>query len=99
MAHIREGVYLFSYSMQEPIDEYHRRTAEAFKSFRQRIRDRIVETFHSVKITENGMDLDKEGLRGPSSTWTYQVSDNPMGNWLNRFFNGVHKALTRSLKF
>jgi preprotein translocase subunit SecA len=99
MAHIREGVYLFSYSVQEPLDEYHRRTAKAFNSFRQRIQDRIVETFHSVKMTENGMDLDREGLRGPSSTWTYQVSDNPMGNWLNRFFHGVHKALTRSLKF
>lgn len=99
IAHIREGVYLFSYSMQDPLDEYHRRTGEAFSSFRQRIRDRIVETFHSVEITEKGIDADREGLRGPSSTWTYLVSDNPMGDWLNRFFNGVRKALTRSLKF
>ena len=99
LAYIREGVYLFSYSMQSPLDEYHRRTGEAFGSFRQRIRDRILETFRTVEITGSGIDLEKEGLRRPSSTWTYLVSDNPMGDWLNRFFDGVRSSLAKALKF
>ena len=39
------------------------------------IDDRIVATFEAVEFTQNGIDLDKAGIRGPSSTWTYLVSD------------------------
>jgi preprotein translocase subunit SecA len=30
-----------------------------------------------VEITESGADLEAEGLRRPSATWTYMVHDNP----------------------
>ena len=50
------------------------------------IRPSMLNTFSSrrsrnmapqVTITENGIDLEREGLRGPSSTWTYLVNDDP----------------------
>ena len=38
--------------------------------------------FGSAEITEEGIDLEKEGLQVPSSTWTYLINDNPFGNRL-----------------
>ena len=40
--------------------------------------DRIRTSFFcssSNMWTENGIDLDQAGLKGPSSTWTYMISD------------------------
>jgi hypothetical protein len=39
----------------------------------------VVETFGRVTITDRGVDWEKEGLLGPSSTWTYLVNDTPFG--------------------
>lgn len=96
IAHIREGTYLFSFSMQNPLDEYHRETLKAFLVFQNRVAEQILRTFLHADITEAGIDIDKEGLRGPASTWTYLISDNPLGDWLNRFFSGIRKAFTKS---
>lgn len=41
------------------------------------IDEAIIRCFEEAEITENGIDLQKEGLKGPSSTWTYLVEDNP----------------------
>lgn len=30
-----------------------------------------------AEITPNGIDMGKEGLKAPSSTWTYLVNDSP----------------------
>jgi hypothetical protein len=42
----------------------------------------------------------KEGLKGPSSTWTYLINDHPFGNWFERFYRtAAHSGeLLRSLK-
>ena len=29
--------------------------------------------------------MEKEGLKGPSSTWTYLINDHPFGDWFQRF--------------
>jgi len=44
--------------------------------------------------------MDKEGLKGPSSTWTYLVTDNPFSNWFERLYKTVTNAddLLTSLK-
>jgi preprotein translocase subunit SecA len=41
----------------------------------QTIEERIAETFTTVEITKDGINLDQAGLRGPSSTWTYLIND------------------------
>ncbi len=63
----------------------------------ERIDHQIVRTFRSAKITASGIDLDAEGLRGPSSTWTYLINDNPFGDVLQRLFRGlVRKVVEES---
>jgi hypothetical protein len=47
----------------------------------------------SAEITEKGIDLAKEGLAGPSATWTYLISDNPFGDALQRLLRGLKRCL------
>ena len=93
IAHIREGTHLFSVGGQNPLDEFHKTATKAFADLQRKIDDEIIKTFNSAKITEAGIDMDKEGLKGPSSTWTYLINDNPFGDWIERFAKGFKKLL------
>ena len=39
--------------------------------------EEIVTTFQRIEITANGVDWEREGLLGQSSTWTHLVADTP----------------------
>ena len=93
VAHIRDGIHLFSIGGYNPLDEFHTDVGKAFQELLQRIDREIVETFESMEITQDGIDLDKMGLRGPGSTWAYLVSDNPFGNWLERASKGLRAKI------
>jgi len=72
---IREGIHLASLGRQDPLYEFTKQVAGAYMKLHQTIEERIVSSFATAKITENGIDLDRAGLRGPSSTWTYLIND------------------------
>ena len=78
IAEVREGIHLVGLGRQDPLYEFTKRIAEAFMTLHRTIEERIVETFASAEITENGISLDRAGLRGPSSTWTYLINDRAM---------------------
>jgi hypothetical protein len=61
----------------------------------ERIDEEIVATFKRVEIGEQGIDLEREHLTGPSSTWTYMINDTPMGDVLERITRGIKKRLAR----
>lgn len=88
IAEIREGIHLVGLGRQDPLYEFTKRVAEAFMKLHQTIEERIVHTFATAKITEDGIDLDLAGLRGPSSTWTYLISDQTMSE-LQRLLYGL----------
>ena len=48
------------------------------------IESSAVRAFETVTVTEDGIDLEKEGLKGPSSTWTYMVNDDPFQDEMAR---------------
>ncbi|MCP4902416.1 MAG: accessory Sec system translocase SecA2 [bacterium] len=77
IAEIRDGIHLVTLGGLTPINEFHTRAREAFNALLGRVNDQVVEVFEAVEITENGVDWEKEGLTGPSSTWTYLVTDQP----------------------
>jgi preprotein translocase subunit SecA len=47
-----------------------------------RIDESVVHTLCTAEISGKGINLDGEGLRGPSSTWTYLVNDDPFRDQL-----------------
>ena len=78
---------------QSPLDEFHKRVGREYAELLVRIDRGIVRRFCAAEITSEGIDLDKEGLRGPSSTWTYMINDNPFGDVLQRLFRGLKRMV------
>lgn len=77
LSYIRESIHLVVIGRKNPLDEFHKSAIEAFESMMEKIESEIINKFNTVKITKEGIEVEKEGLNGPSSTWTYLVSDNP----------------------
>ena len=57
------------------MDEFHRTVIKAFADLINTIDENIVETLENAQFTGEGIDMEKEGLKAPSSTWTYTVDD------------------------
>ncbi|HZS08206.1 MAG TPA: accessory Sec system translocase SecA2 [Blastocatellia bacterium] len=75
IAQLREEIHLVSIGRMDPLHEFHKQIAEAFWKLQQAIEERIAGTFAAAEITEEGINIDQAGLRGPSSTWTYLIND------------------------
>ena len=79
MTSVRDGIHVVGLVGKDPLAEFYRETGEAFEDLQVRVEEAVVETFGRVMITDRGVDWEKEGLLGPSSTGTYLVNDTPFG--------------------
>ena len=93
VAEVREGIHLADVGGLDPLQEYHKQIAEAFRGLHPTIEDRILETFAVLEITEKGIDLGRSGIYGPSSTWTYLVNDRILSD-LQRMLSGSGSSAT-----
>ncbi len=75
IADLRESVHLFNIGGKEPLEEFRKSATNMFLELKKLIRREAVSTLISLIRREGPVDLDKEDLRGPSSTWTYLVND------------------------
>lgn len=82
IADIRESIHLMSVGGKSPIQEFQKIVTDAFLKFKKSIDEKIIEKFTSLPVTKDGIDLESEDLRGPSSTWTYLISDSQFGFWM-----------------
>ncbi|MCU0914020.1 MAG: accessory Sec system translocase SecA2 [Planctomycetes bacterium] len=100
VAHIRDGIHLMTPADRSPLDTFHVTVGRAFRDLLTSTDDAIVETFFAVEVTADGIDMEKAGLKGPSSTWTYLINDHPFGDWFQRFYKTLTHSgeLIRSLK-
>jgi len=76
---MREDSVLLAFAGRFPLAEFHHQAGESFQALEDRIEDEIVRDFERITITPEGVDWEREGLRGPSATWTYLVGENPFG--------------------
>src|SRR3954451_4271938 len=90
MQAVRDEVHLVQLGGRDPFVEYCRTANAARGALLARIDDTIVEIFERIEVTAGGVDWEREGLRGPSSTWTYLVNDNVFGN--NTFLGLANRA-------
>jgi preprotein translocase subunit SecA len=77
MSRVRDGIHLVAIGGKTPYEVFHKHAREAFNSTLDFIDEQVVSVFESVTVTEKGVDWEGEGLLGPSSTWTYLVTDMP----------------------
>jgi preprotein translocase subunit SecA len=75
---IREGIHLQRYGGRLPMTEFQRQIIDAYAAMMEGLRDEVVERFMRLRAEHGTIDLDRAGLRGPTSTWTYLVNDNPL---------------------
>ncbi len=86
---IRDNIHLVSLGGFNAFDEFNREMNREFRLLNKTIAERIVQTMKTATITADGIDLEKEGLKAPSSTWTYMITDNPKGGVLNQLTKGI----------
>ena len=78
---IREGIHLQRYGGRDPLTEFQRQIIGAYASMMEGLRDEVVETFGRLRAEKGRIDLERIGLRGPASTWTYLINDNPFASF------------------
>lgn len=88
VAEVREGIHLRSLS-GDPYQEFNLFIFERFQDLFETLDAKVMETFLSAHIDERGIDLEREGLAAPASTWTYLVTDNPFGTPMERLMRGL----------
>jgi preprotein translocase subunit SecA len=78
LSDIKEGIHLASVGGRDPIQEFQKAAVAAFDGLEDRISGAVGETISALIARGGPVDLDAEGLRGPSSTWTYLVDDDQL---------------------
>ena len=89
VAGVRESIHLVTLGGQDPLDAFAREIGQAFGQMDERIDREVVETFATVEVGPDGVDLEAAGLRGPASTWTYQINDRLFDDWRDMFLRGT----------
>jgi preprotein translocase subunit SecA len=79
LADLREGIHLVSIGRKEPLLEFQKAATESFLGLEGKIGDAFEATLRSLLVREGPIDLEAEGLKGPSSTWTYLVNEDQFG--------------------
>ncbi len=77
MSYVQDSIYLVNIGGKVPIDEYNKTAVVGFEKLKEEITTEVVQILAKAEITADGIDLEKEGLRAPTSTWTYIVDDRP----------------------
>jgi preprotein translocase subunit SecA len=92
-AEIRENIHLVSLGGFNAFDTFNKEMNLEFHTFLSHVDDKVVETIANATFTEDGIDLEQEGLTGPSSTWTFMINDNPRGAVLSQMLRGIANRL------
>jgi preprotein translocase subunit SecA len=90
-ADLREGIHLVSLGGQDPLTRFTTEAIQAFRRMDDLIDDRVLEALDRVRVRDGRIDLEALGIRGPSSTWTYLVNDDPFRNQIGVMLTGPGK--------
>jgi len=78
---IREGIHLQRYGGRDPLTEFQRQIIGAYAAMMEELQDEVVATFERLSAEDGTIDLERAGLRSPTSTWTYLINDNPFSSF------------------
>lgn len=78
---IREGIHLQRYGGRDPLTEFQRQIIAAYAAMMEELRQDVLDTFATLRPVNGTIDLAAAGIRGPSSTWTYLINDNPFASF------------------
>jgi preprotein translocase subunit SecA len=91
-ADLREGIHLVSLGGQDPLTRFTNEIRLAFQRMEEAIDCAVLDRLNDVRVSGGRIDLEGLGLRGPSSTWTYLVNDDPFRNQIGMMLTGPGRA-------
>ncbi|KAA9110710.1 accessory Sec system translocase SecA2 [Microbacterium rhizomatis] len=94
---IRDGIHLRALGGEKPADEFHRLALREFHGFFDRTYREVADFIAGLSPDDVGRDLTELGLRRPSATWTYMVTDDPYGNPGDRFIRRVGRFVRSTI--
>ena len=92
MADLREGIHLVRLGGHDPLTRFTSEANQAFDLINDAIDAAVLETLQRIELDRGGIDLESLGLKGPSSTWTYLVNDDPFRNQIAMMLTGPGRA-------
>jgi preprotein translocase subunit SecA len=88
VADVREGIHLVTLGGQDPLARFTTETARAFERMEGAIDEAVLDLLEHVRVSDGRIDLEGLGIKGPSSTWTYLINDDPFRNQIGRMLTG-----------
>jgi preprotein translocase subunit SecA len=88
VADLREGIHLVGLGGQDPLTRFTADVRHAFSGLEDAIERGIIEALPRVRGDSGGIDLKGLDVKGPSSTWTYLVNDDPFKNQIGMMLTG-----------
>jgi preprotein translocase subunit SecA len=88
VAYIQDGVKLSIIRGKNPLIEFQMATSDTYQTVPQEIKDRILQDFKALDLSEHGLCSLQERIKPPSSTWTYLVNDKSLMDSLSSGFIG-----------
>jgi preprotein translocase subunit SecA len=87
-ADLREGIHLVRLGGQDPLTRFTSEAIRAFSQIDEAIDEAVLAAVATVRVAGGELDLTATGLKGPSSTWTYLVNDDPFRNRIGALLTG-----------
>jgi len=82
IAGLREGSHLVGLAGLDPLTRFRVEAVDAFRRMEQEFETAVRETLPGVAAAGDGRDLHGVEVKGPASTWTYLVNDDPFRDHL-----------------
>ena len=87
-ADLREGIHLVSLGGQDPLTRFTTEMTLAFRRMETTIDAAVLDVLDRIRVSDGRVELEGLGIRGPSSTWTYLVNDDPFRDQIGRMLMG-----------
>ncbi len=91
-ADLREGIHLVGLGGQDPLTRFTTELTVAYRGMEDAIEAATLDALDQIRTNDGQVDLERLGLRGPSSTWTYLVNDDPFRNQIGMMLTGPGRA-------
>jgi preprotein translocase subunit SecA len=85
---LRDGIHLVRLGGRDPLTHYTSEMIRAFSELDDVVSALALAALTAVRVDGGRLDLSATGLKGPSSTWTYLVNDDPFKNRIGSLVTG-----------
>jgi preprotein translocase subunit SecA len=91
IADLREGIHLVRLGGGDPLARFSTDTAIAFERLNERIETEVLDALAHARVDGGDVAVGVD-LKGPASTWTYLINDDPFRNQIGQLLVGPGRA-------